>query len=199
MSLEGYTGPTSGRITVGGGKPSEIKRFYDEPLTRDELAATRDFRALSPHEQIREVRRLKWNAEERARQVQELLDAQARMTRELYQAHRELATRRPDGYEIPRAAADLMAHALEYGWGVAKEWSEGQTDLGSNTEPWYRLAVEIRDMDGTSFKLTWSVPLHGEGAGRMVRRGLYRRLGSGWQDAPSLTKIKKIIEEKVFG
>jgi len=62
----GYTGPTSGGFTIGPEGVTNRKRFYDEPLSRDERDAVAWFTELSPHEQLREVRRLKWNADERA-------------------------------------------------------------------------------------------------------------------------------------
>lgn len=60
---EGYTGPTSGRITVGGDGSVNRERFYDRPLTREEREAVKWFTDLSPNEQLREVRRLKFDLE----------------------------------------------------------------------------------------------------------------------------------------
>lgn len=62
MGVSGdYTGPTSGRITIGGDGTVSQERFYDRPLTREEQAAVKWFTDLSPNEQLREVRWLKFN------------------------------------------------------------------------------------------------------------------------------------------
>jgi hypothetical protein len=201
MSLEGYTGPTSGRITIGGGDNPEIKResftqAQDPILTRDERNATEWFRALPPNEQYREVRRMKWNLEEQRREIEALRDTFLRQEKEIRQLRAELATRRPDGFEIPRAANEILTLAKIYGWNTAKAWVPVTftDDEGDLIKDHTRFRFEIAfAKDGYSFQLSWSVPRDGRGRGSMIRRGLARYPRRDWHDAPSLTKIKKII------
>lgn len=204
MSLEGYTGPTSGRITIGGGDNPEVKResftqAQDPLLTRDERNATEWFRALPPNEQYREVRRLKWNAEDRLRTIDELREALARQEAEIRRTRIELESRRPDRFEPPRAAAELLTLAGRHGWRAVKAWypatfTDENGSLKDDPE-WFRFEIAMTDDEGTVFKLSWSVPRDGQGRGSMTRSGLARSPRRDWHDAPSLKKIKIIITE----
>lgn len=187
MGLDGYDGPTSGRITVGGEGPAVVERFFDPPLTKDELAATADFRALSPNEQIREVRRLRFNLAMATSKVDALRNTVREQDAELMRVRAELATHTPDGYQLPPAAADLLAHATAHGWRTARAWIKSESEPGTA-----RLEIALaRERYG--FQLTWHCTQGG--GGRMIRRGLARWPRRDWHDAPSLIKIKKIIEE----
>lgn len=187
-ALEGYTGPTSGRITVGGDGPARVERFCDEPLSADETRAVAWFTALSPNEQLREVRRMKWNLAEAERGQEAALRRAREAEAENDRLAARLAARRPDGYELPRAAAELLELAGDHGWKTARAWQlseDGQTAL---------LGVLI-GRSGWIFDLSWSVPVNGNGRGAMVRTGIARRPGTGWRDAPPLRRIKEILRE----
>jgi hypothetical protein len=192
MSLEGYTGPTSGRITIGGDKPTEVKRFYDKPLTRDERNAVAWFEELSPHEQLREVRRLKWNLDQAESDRDVFKRTARRLDTEILHLRAELAARRPDGFEIPRAADEILKLAKAWGWKTVKAWIQAET-YGVPDLDWYRFEIAI-GRDGIIFQLSWSVPVDGHGRGSMIRRGLAKYPRRDWHDAPSLTKIKRIIK-----
>lgn len=187
MGVSGdYTGPTSGRITVGGDGTVKRERFHDRPLTREEAEAVKWFTDLPPHEQLREVRRLKFNlgavTEDRDRwrsAAREADTLNGRLT-----AERD--ARRPDGYELPRSAAALLVAASEHGWETARGWYPDET--GEHA----RLAVRI-GRGGWVFKLNWAVPRDGNGAGSRNRSGLVYRPGRGWQDAPSFTEIHRLL------
>ena len=194
----GYTGPTSGGFTIGPEGVTNRKRFYDEPLSRDERDAVAWFTELSPHEQLREVRRLKWNADERATVIEENHKIIVRQNAEIVSLGRKLSDRRPDRFEVPRAAGDLLTLATLYGWRTAKAWipvdftdAEGERIQDPD---WFRFEI-VLGLDGIQFQLSWAVPADGRGRGSMVRRGLARYPRRDWHDAPSLIKIKKIIRD----
>jgi len=192
--ISGYTGPTSGRITIKGDEVLKRESFHDEPLTRDERDAVAWFTELSPHEQLREVRRLKWNADERAKVIKQNHEIIVSQNAEIVSLGRKLADRRPDGFEVPRAAGELLTLAQLYGWRTAKAWipitrSEDRVD-----PDWSRFEIAI-GLDGIQFQLSWAVPVDGHGRGSMVRRGLARYPRRDWHDAPSLIKIKRIIRD----
>lgn len=188
-SLDGYTGPTSGRITIGGGSGPVVERFTDPPLTADEARAVAWFTALSPNEQLREVRRLKWNADERERGRDTWKEAAQRLEAENARLRAERDARRPDGYELPRSAAELLRAAEEAPlWRSARSWTveeDGQHAM---------LLVRLRGPVGWEYThLRWDVPLDGNGAGRLVSPGLYRHQGKDWSDTPSLKEIRRVM------
>lgn len=194
--LEGYTGPTSGRIHIGGDGEVTRERFTDPPLTRYELDAVEWFTALSPNEQLREVRRLKWNADEHAR----LAEAYKRVSQEqrtkIARLTAERDARRPDGYELPRSAAHLLTQAERHGWRTVRGWYPDED--GAHAQLKIRLGYAAED-GRWEFQLAWAVPRDGAGAGSRVRSGIYRAPGQDWRDAPSFTRIHHLLEEVARG
>lgn len=194
MSLEGYTGPTSGRITIGGGDNPEIKResftqAQDPLLTRDERNATEWFRALPPNEQYREVRRLKWNADHWSKEAKGWMEIAHRQSDEIDQLKAKIATFTPDGFTFPPAAQDLLDHATAHGWKTGRSWHVDEQD------PTLASLRIVLGHEGWMFDhLRWVCDR--EGRGRMVGRGLVREPRRDWHDAPSLKKIKIIITEE---
>lgn len=184
--LEGYTGPTSGRITIGGGRGPVVERFTDPPLTAEERKAVEWFTALSPNEQLREVRRLKWNLEEVRRDRDVWRDVSGRQNRENARLEAERDARRPDGYELPRAAVELLSVASEWGWSTARCWTLSEDGLTA------RLALGIIRGDWR-FRLAWIVPVNGNGRGARDRAGLARRPGRNWHDAPALKEVLRLL------
>lgn len=176
--------PTGGRVQIKPDGTSEYVRFYDEPLTKDEQAATQWFHDLSPNEQYREVRRMKWNLEQ-ARSDLEALNQTVREQRaELARVRAQLATHTPHGYVMPKPAADLLELAEANGWKTGRAWKLEDDGLSA------ALRVGIR-RGGTDFELRWVCEPGGRG--RMPRPGLARAPRRGWYDAPSLVKIREIV------
>lgn len=183
MGLEGYTGPTSGRITLDADGTPGWERFYDKLLTSDELNATTEFRALSPNEQVREYRRMKWNeavfraeSEEGKKFIQE-------QHAEIERLRARLVRYAPDGYDLPAPAAYLIRYAGEHGWQTDRVWNDTEDGL---------VSVEIGVTSaGRMYRLRWFCDPGG--TGRMARSGLARLPGRDWHDAPSLKKIKEDI------
>lgn len=192
MSLEGYTGPTSGRITIGGGKPAKVERFYDKPLTEDERNATSDFRALSPNEQIREVRRLRWNLNEAQNQAKASEQIIREQDAEINRLRAELATHTPHGgYAFPPAARDLIDTAQAHGWKTAHAWTRVGPSQGDDcTEEYARLEVKI-GKDKRTYQYTWLCWPNGRGS--LSGTGLAWAPYKGWYHAPSLTAVKALI------
>jgi hypothetical protein len=185
MGLEGYTGPTSGRMTIGAdGEITNREQFFDAPLTKDELAATADFRSMSPHEQAREVRRLRFNLAVATDKVNGQRDIIRRQDEELTTLRAKLATFTPDGYQLPPAAAKLLAHAQACGWHTTKAWVQDQGHAA--------LHLVLRH-GRYAFQLSWHCTP--DGRGHMVRRGLARAPMRDWHDAPSLLRIEEIIQK----
>jgi len=192
-----YKGPTSGRITVGPegvAKRETFTRETDPPLTRDELTATEEFRALGPNEQIREYRIQKWNAASRKNDLDSAKSIIERQEREIETLRAKLAVFTPDGYTMPGAASLLLAHAEDHGWRTARKWHvhEPRTDEYADEIEYARLEIALTNVLW-AFRLSWSVDRGG--GGRMIRSGLAWKLKGGWHDAPSLREIKNIITE----
>jgi len=195
MGLEGYTGPTSGRITIGGdGTVTNRETFTDKPLTREEQDAVAWFTALSPNEQLREVRRLKWNMNAARQDRDEWKRIAQRQRGELATLERKLAAYPPEGYTLPATAADLLALAKTAGWTTAVQWTR-LADLHEDGIEADGATVEIGLRHGLwRYRLRWHCDYQGPGA-RMTRGGLaqtpdYR----AWHDAPSVKKIRQVIE-----
>lgn len=186
-----YKGPTSGRITVTAGGVVERVSFNDIPLTADETRAVAWFTKLSPIEQLREVRRLKWNLDRATADR----DAFERIVREqdaeISKLSGRLARIVPDGYAVPVSAADLLACATAHGWLSDHTWEvhKGSEDGADPGYAVFRIMVGNGDR---AFKRSWSVDPGG--TGRMIGRGLAREKTGPWRDAPSLRKIREIIE-----
>lgn len=176
--------PTGGRVVIGPDGAGEWKHFYDDPLTKEEQAATAWFRDLSPNEQYREVRRLKWNLDvaQTDRDTWKRIAEEQRA--ELAALQRKLATFTPEGYVVPPAAADLLALAFQHGWKSGRAWTVA--DDGASA----RLEIVITN-GWYDFQLSWSCDKGG--GGRMVRSGLAREQNRPWTDAPSLKKIREVI------
>lgn len=190
-----YDGPTGGKTVIKADGTTEHVTYYDKPLSKDERAAVEWFDVLSPHEQLREVRRLKWNAEERAKVIEQDKEIIARQDREIMTLRAKLAVFTPAGYTMPSPPALLLAHAESHGWRTARAWTihEPRSDEPSD-EPEYAVLKILLSNGDWRFELSWSVDKGG--SGRMIRSGLARRNGRPWFDAPSLIKIQTIITEE---
>ena len=189
-----YKGPVSGGFTTGPDGESVYRSYTQEEdpvLTRDELSATRWFRDLPPNEQIREVRRLKWNLAEARKSADGYAGIVKGQDAEIDDLRRQLAERRPDGYELPRAAADLIDFATAHGWKIAKLWYLDEDGDGASV----KIGVAHTNESGQFlFKLTWSCSP--SGTARLGRYNLCRTPGLDWYQAPSLVKIKEMIKSE---
>lgn len=184
--MDGYTGPTSGRITIGADGDFIKETFSDPPLTRDEQQAVAWFTAMSPNEQLREVRRLKWNSEEYLRGWEAWRAVAKEQETELSVLRRKLASFTPEGYTLPKAAESVIGHATTHGWRTARFWSPLEDGHG------YRLKTAVKS-GSWGFRLSWICT--SAGTGSLDRSGLARSPGRDWHDAPSLVRIKEIIAE----
>jgi len=176
---------TSGKITISPDGTSTRKSFYDQPLTKDENKAVAWFTEMSPHEQLREVRRMKWNLDVRTKDAETWKRVAGQQAEELAQLRAKLSTYTPEGFSMPPAAEELLSTAAAHGWKNVRSWS--------SEEDTAQLRIKIGNGAWT-FELSWAVDKRGA---RMVRRGLARSPGRNWYDAPSLKAIKKIIEEEI--
>jgi hypothetical protein len=119
---------------------------------------------------------------------------------ELNKELRALAAIPPDGYELPRIAADLMAHAVAHGWLAAAAWTA--PDYAG--EPFVRVKVgrmltELeRDQhrgDRWHYSLTWHSRGCTPGKVRLFGSGLATTPDSpAHHDAPSIKGIRAVIE-----
>lgn len=191
MGLEGYTGPTSGRITLGPEGVIRRETFTDRPLSREETEAVAWFTELSPLAQLREVRRLKWNLDEAIQGREAALNRAREAEAEIDHLRARLAQYTPDGYVFPAAAASLLEYAREHGWKTAHAWQMREPEYdGDPGHAW----LVIRLAHGSyAYRLTWTCDPGG--GGRMFGSGIARAPRRDWHDAPSLKKIKEIITE----
>ena len=180
--------PTGGRAVLKPDGTSEYVRFYDKPLSRDEETAVAWFTELSPFEQLREVRKLKWNLDQSREDTKTWKDSAHQSRLENARLTAERNARRPDGYELPRAASQLLDHAEVHGWQMTKGWYPDEDGA------YARLTV-LLGKGGWTFRLSWTVPVNGNGAGALTRTGLARAPRRGWYDAPPLKRIREIITE----
>jgi hypothetical protein len=180
-----YTGPTSGRITIGADGDVTKVHFTDKPLSKDEADAVRWFTVMSPNAQLREVRIMKWNLSVASRDRDNWKATAQRLEAELAKVKAELATHAPDGFTLPRAAADLLEHAAAYGWLTGRSWDIAEDGIDGS------VSVALGHPDRTrEYRLRWAVQAGGRGAGSLSGSGLARLPRQGWRDAPSLKKIK---------
>ncbi|MFG2269100.1 hypothetical protein ACGFNY_04920 [Streptomyces chartreusis] len=121
--------------------------------------------------------------------------------REIAQRLREIATIPPAGYELPKLAADLVAHAEAHGWTSLVEW----TSPDYEGEPFVTVQVGRKLRDGEMpdargdkwiYKATWHSRDCAPGKVRLFRgtsavtpdRPVYG-------DGPSIKAIRAVIEQ----
>lgn len=122
-------------------------------------------------------------------------------TSEAVRRVREIVAIPPQGYQLPKSAADLIAHAEAHGWMSLVQW----TPPGYEGEPFVTVQVgrrlvegEMPDARGSKwiYKLTWH--------SRDCAAGKVRLFGCGHSvtpdhpagtDAPSVKSIRATIEQ----
>ena len=184
----GYTGPTSGRITVGGGGDNvTTERFYDEPLNAQERAAVEWFTDLSPHAQLRKVREMKWNLDVARKDAETWKEIAQREDRRADALVRELAAYAPDGFTLSVRAVELLDLAKEAGWETVVVWERDMEPGDDST------GVTVAVRHGlTVYRLRWDCTRGG--GSRLTRAGLARTTERReWHDAPSLREITRTI------
>lgn len=126
---------------------------------------------------------------------------QAERQREIRTRLRELHATPPDGYALPKLAADLVEHAEAHGWTTRAQW----TALGYVGEPYVtvqvgRLVAEADGYLGLGDRWTYSLTWHS----RDCAPGKVRLFGSGIavtpanpgsHSAPSVKAIRAVIEQ----
>lgn len=113
---------------------------------------------------------------------------------------REILATPPAGYELPKAATDLMTFVEAHGWMAQAQWTSPEYE----GEPYVRVQVarrvgeserELYRGDRWSYQLTWH--------SRDCAPGKVRRFGSGTavtpespntHDAPSVKAIRAVVE-----
>ncbi|MFC8447596.1 hypothetical protein [Kitasatospora sp. NPDC057223] len=96
----------------------------------------------------------------------------------------------PDGYALPKPAADLLALAKANRWLTAARWSE---DSGGN--PFVDIQVAHRVPGGSSwaYRLTWWTRDLTPGRMRYARGVASTPQQPGWTTAPSVRAIREVI------
>lgn len=193
-----YTGPTSGRITVGAGGVTRRETFTDPPLTAEETAAVAWFTALSPNEQLREVRRMKWNLDVAQSKATSWERVAGEERQRADRAERELSKYPPDGYAAPAIVTTLLTAAKAAGWQTGHAWSllTERADDGTDAETVIGARLSIAVGHGMwVYRLAWTVDPGGKRA-RLSRGGLAKTPERRtWHDAPSVSKIMRVIED----
>jgi hypothetical protein len=168
------------------------KSFTDPPLTAEEGQAVKWFTDLSPNEQLREVRRLKWNLAEAERGRNRVEQYTREADLRIEKLERRLAEFAPDGYSIPGSANVTIQFAESCGWQTARSWVERPDGFND-----YLFTVLIGRSGPTEepglrwdYKLSWSCT---PDSGRLLS-GLCRTPEHPqWRDAPSLSEIRRVI------
>ncbi len=134
-----------------------------------------------------------------ARKTGDASPEQKQRHREIQRRLAEIVAVPPEGYALPKIAADLTEFATERGWKTLVQWTEpgysGEpsvtVEVGRKLTP--REAAQHRT-DTFHFKLTWH--------SRDCEPGRVKKFGSGlaktpdrpqWHDAPSVRKIRETI------
>ncbi|MGW0312072.1 hypothetical protein [Streptomyces flavidovirens] len=111
---------------------------------------------------------------------------------------KEIAAIPPQGYALPKAIEDLVAHAETHGWVSLIQWPAP----GDEGKPFVTVQVGRKTTDAESrgdawhYQLTWH--------SRDCAPGKVKRFGSGlaktpdapqWHNAPSMKAIRAVIEQ----
>lgn len=114
---------------------------------------------------------------------------------------REIRAIPPTGYELPKMAADLVAHAEAHGWLSMVQW----TPPNYVDDPFVTVQVgrRVAEADGHlglgncwKYQLTWSSRDCAPGKVRLWRKGLAETPANpGTHDAPSVKAIRAVIEQ----
>ncbi|MFM9452213.1 hypothetical protein [Streptomyces europaeiscabiei] len=182
---------SGGKLVIRPDGTSERVTFRDEPTTADERKELAKYDSLSPLEIVRRLRAAEWNAEVYRGERDQWKAIARKAEDELELAQRKLASITPDGYDVPKIVAELIAHAATNGWRTALAWTPREDDM--------HLAVhvgrETTPADGATrgwyYKLAWScVP----GSARKAGTGLARTPDRPqWHDGPSVKSLRHII------
>lgn len=113
---------------------------------------------------------------------------------------REILATPPAGYQLPKPAADLVAHAEAHGWLALVQWtppcwhSEPHVEVQVGRKLTADEAAEHRS-DTFVYQLTWHSRDCAPGGLRRFGRILARTPDRpGWHDAPSIKAIRAAIE-----
>lgn len=115
---------------------------------------------------------------------------QQQRIKELTAGMREIEATAPDGYVLPKVAADLIALAEANGWLTGVRWSE---DTGGS--PFVDVQVGHRAADGRAwtYRLTWQNRDLPPGRMRFARGIASTPPQLGWMPAPSVKAIREVI------
>lgn len=126
---------------------------------------------------------------------------QVQRQREIRTRMRELHAAPPQGYALPKLAADLVAHAEAHGWATLVQW----TALGYDGDPFVAVQVGrlVAEADGYlglgdrwTYKLTWHSRDCDPGKVRLFGSGTaVTPANPGGHYAPSIKAIRAVIEQ----
>ncbi|MFI0736830.1 hypothetical protein ACH4PU_01795 [Streptomyces sp. NPDC021100] len=113
---------------------------------------------------------------------------------------RELAATPPHGYALPKAAADLVAHAAALGWRTLVWWGTSSSDEPFVTVQVGRLLEQDAQPDHRGDRWTYRLTWHSRGCppGRVRRFGrcLAQTPDQPWtHDGPSLKSIRQVVTD----
>lgn len=114
---------------------------------------------------------------------------------------REIRAIPPAGYELPKMAADLVAHAEAHGWLSLVQWTP--PDYMGDPFVGVQVGRRVTEADGYlglgncwKYQLTWSSRDCAPGKVRLWRKGLAETPANpGTHDAPSVKAIRAVIEQ----
>lgn len=126
---------------------------------------------------------------------------QTERQREIRTRLRELRAIPPAGYELPKMAADLVAHAEAHGWLSLVQWTP--PDYVGDPFVGVQVGRRVTEADGYlglgncwKYQLTWSSRDCAPGKVRLWRKGLAETPESpAATDAPSIKAIRAVIEQ----
>ncbi|OEV13624.1 hypothetical protein [Streptomyces nanshensis] len=180
---------------IGPDGSVERVEFRDRPLNADEKRVFAKYRDLSPVEILRRLRTAEWNAAVAHQERDQWKTIAQRTQNELAVAERKLAALTPEGWEVPKTVADLVAHAEAHGWRSSLAWNPraGGEEMALAVLVGRDLTPEDEPARGTKwcYRLTWNcVPGSARRAGTGVAQTPHR---PQWHDAPSVRKIREVI------
>lgn len=136
-----------------------------------------------------------------ARKAGDLSAEDKQRFREIAQRLREIATTPPPGYELPKLAADLVAHAEAHGWMSLVQW----TPPGYGGEPYVKVQVGRKLRDGEMpdargdkwiYEITWHSRDCAPGRVRLFRgTSAVTPDRPQYGDGPSIKAIRAVIEQ----
>jgi hypothetical protein len=146
------------------------------------------YMSLLTVEVFRRLRVAEWNADCRK---EDIIKLKARIKQLEAELRPPDTSTPPDGYDLPKAAADLLACADEHGWLSLTAWGER-----SNGDPLVTIQLLHKAVGGRVWKVD-HISWIRSGAGTSMKRFGTGRIQTpeyrAWHDAPSLKCLCELI------